>query len=136
MEFVDKSSADEIFKQEVHKIKGKKVECKPFGVTKLLNNVSDQKLFDNVINNKVKNVAKGHYKKGQRNTGYVKGGTYDSDLSSDLDENNGDFMIKKTEYTNLKKVRTANSRGSNYSKAKTIVTRMSRKKEKEDSDDD
>jgi len=86
VEFVEKAAVDDVLDMDTHKIKGKKVECKPFIGTKM--NQYDKNLFDDYSKKQgySKNSSSNYQNKNhknQKNYGFGKGGVYDSDLESD-----------------------------------------------------
>jgi hypothetical protein len=131
VEFVERSSVDAVFDQEFHKIKGKKVECKPFGGTKM--GKSDENLFDTFSKSKSSKILP---KKGnQKKTGFGKGGVYDSDLDSDKSyesEESGDYQSKplvkdlkdssSEKKPTIQKTKTSNNNGLNHYDKKQPTT--------------
>jgi RNA recognition motif-containing protein len=131
VEFVDRSSVDAVFDQELHKIKGKKVECKPFGGTKM--GKSDENLFDTF--SKSKSSKTFPKKSNLKKSGFGKGGVYDSDLDSDKSYESGesgDYQSKplakdlkdssSEKKPTIRKTKTSNNNGLNHYDKKQLTT--------------
>jgi hypothetical protein len=119
----------------LHKIKGKKVECKPFGGTKM--GKSDENLFETF--SKSKSLNKNLKKVNQKKTGFGKGVVYNSDLDSDKSYESGesgdyqskpvpkDSSSEKPSVQKIQKTQTSNNNGPIYYETKKQPTTIVRK---------